>query len=207
MYYSPSTPNQYVINPASIPECREGTYIQDVYELQFEWGDDPIPVVKEIGGKIERSAIKWGVQNKADVHLYPDGALCLFPAPEAAILWPEQFSLESFFNKALIPYLYYQSYFEQYGREPWPGASHGFLGLLESYQRIAGERSQSSEVTERYWEYLQREERLANLITLNQIKGHYPCLCGSGKKIRNCHKLAQWGFNRIKRDLKQGRSS
>ena len=64
--------------------------------------------------------------------------------------------------------------------EPWPFGErkHGFEGLLESYGELIG----TTEVTviSKYLECLSKKE----------IKGHWDCPCGSGKRIRDCHKAS-----------------
>lgn len=204
MWYSPCEPNKYIVNPSSPIKSIDGEFIQDVYEISICWAEKPIPTVKEIGGRIKRSADKWGITKLIDMHLYPDGRLCLYPPPEEVFLLSNDFRLENFFNRVLIPYLYYQSYFERHGREPWAGASHGVLGLLESYQRVAGDKPQPKEIAEKYLNTIKinaDNDEMKKQLSLTQVKGHHLCWCKSGKKFRDCHKQALFGFNTLKRDL------
>lgn len=201
MYYTPNKPNQYYINPVSISADPEGELIEGVYEVDICWKNALVPVVREAGGRIEAAAKKWKVENMIDLHVYPDKTLCLYPKPEEKYILRDDFSLENFFHKILIPFFYYQRYFEQHGNEPWAGYAHGWWGILESYHHVS-ENQKISAVTVR--EYLKslRVDDIGKFSKSTEIKGHGSCFCKSGKIIRKCHKQTAWGFNNLLRDTR-----
>lgn len=199
MFYSPTRPGQYVINP---PDSLRGTegYIQDVYEISICWTNSNTPTVTELGDRIKRAGLKWGVKDLLDLHIYPNGNFCLYPAPQERNLFPNGLTFQRFFERALIPFLYYQSHFERFGSEPWAGASHGILGILESYYHLTIPNTASVVDTKTYYQYLMKYVGPDVLQILRNTKAHHKCWCGSGKKVKHCHPEALWGLQRLIRD-------
>ena len=77
----------------------------------------------------------------------------------------------------LDSYLYSATYYREYGVVPEYGERpHGDAGIIETYK----ERYQVSD-----------EETLFSLLSYSAgmicYRGHLPCPCGSGKRMRNCH--------------------
>jgi len=194
MYYNQEYPKQYVINPSKDYANLAGETITDVYEIIIDFNTKlKIPNVFETGGRIESSAQKWEIASLLDLHVYDNKNLCLCIPVEWDLKLPNGFNLPDFFTNLLIPYFYYQSFFERYGKEPWKGYGHGEIGLLESFYERTITNNLSSKIINMYVDALSPELKQKLLHKVN-IKGHHPCLCGSGKKIRNCHQEAQFGF-------------
>ena len=42
---------------------------------------------------------------------------------------------------------------------------------------------------------------MENLLDYKKYKGHHLCPCGSGKKLRNCHKLLYNSIYKLKNEL------
>ncbi len=127
--------DKFVVNPDETIILEDGFLIEDVYDLILEFAkDDSKVVAKEVGGRIMHAKKKWGL-SQADVHMYVNNSLCLCPEPEQKLRLSNEFDLRDYFNYLLIPYLYFQSYLEKFGKEPWKSSSHGDLGILESYAK------------------------------------------------------------------------
>lgn len=197
MYYSVHE-RGYVLNPDSSYENKSGIIIEDVYDIEIDLSKQGfLPLVHETGGRILRSKEKWDVKQLIDMHIFPDGTLCLCIKTEERLKMPNGFKLKDFFEKLLIPFFYYQSFFEQYGKEPWKGYSHGDLGFLESYLR---QRNPSPELTRMYFDNLSKELR-KSLINRIRFKGHESCICQSKRKFRKCHREAFLGYNKLRSDF------
>lgn len=149
-----------------------------------------LPQVKETDGRIKKAKEKFGKKLLADVHMYPDEAVCLCVYPEEKTRLPNGFKLQDFFEKLLIPYFYAQSNFEKTGEWIWGERSHGSLGLLESYLENRSD-GQNLDQTKEYVHYLKQlndsEPFFQALRQKGEIKGHMHCFCGSQLKFRNCH--------------------
>lgn len=198
MYYSRREKFKYVVNPDNSYENKEGVVIQDIYEIEIDLSDpELLPKVKEIGGRILSSQAKWKIANSADLHLFPDDTSCLCIKTEEQTKLPNGFILKDFFENLLIPYFYYQSFFEKYGREPWKGYSHGDLGFLESYLR---QKNPSPETINLFFFYLSEVLRKC-LINNIRLKSDELCICHSKRKFRKCHKDAFLGYNKLRIDF------
>lgn len=198
MYYSKSEKARYVINPDSSYEGKDGIFIQDAYEIEiYLSGPGFLPEVREVGGRILNSKAKWNIAELADLHLYQNGSACLCIKTEEQTKMPNGFNLKDFFENLLIPFFYYQSFFEKYGREPWKGYSHGDLGFLESY---FCQKNPSPEMIGLYFYYL--SDGLKKYLTNNvRFRGHEPCICQSKRKFRKCHRDAFLGYNKLRVDF------
>jgi SEC-C motif-containing protein len=188
-----------VIDPEDAADFAHGVFIEDAYELDIEFnGTQSKAVVKETTGRIKWSAAKWG-KTLSDIHVYSDSSLCLCPKPEEELRFPSGLKLRDFFNKLLVPNLFYQSYFEKYGKEPWKGSSHDDSGILESYDKEWFKDMALDNVVSRYLESL--SPLTAKLITDDNVNNrNLLCICHSNKKFQDCHKLAFSGLRKLYRD-------
>lgn len=151
----------------------DGGQTIDRYDLEIALPADypaSLPLVWETGGRIPR---------EMDRHVFPDsGCLCLGVPLALWIQLKGDFSLQTVLDIPVRNYLIGNSLVER--GEPWPHGdrSHGVAGVLEFYGDLLGN---SDPMT------------IANFllsIVKGKVRGHWPCLCGSGKIIRNCHKDA-----------------
>lgn len=200
MYYSDEEPDTYVINPDNSIDFTKGHLIEDEYNIEMRFSERyPIPIIKETQGRILHSKEKWKVKNLIDMHVFPDETLCLCPIAEIALRLPDGFNLRDYFENLLIPYFYYQSFFEKYGYEPWKASSHGDLGIFESYFKTVQSGQITPKVLGLYLATLSEVTRnsiLQNVI----IKGHHICICGSGLMFRKCHLTALQGYKKMLED-------
>lgn len=193
----------YVIKPK--PEhLRSGKRIQDKYQLEIVFKTSEhsnLPQVYEKGGRIKSVSSARSCKPE-DLHINPSGVTCLCLNFREKEYLPNGFNLPDFFHNLIIPFFYKQSHFEKTGI--WPGQQygHGITGLLEGYLESNSESEEDVENFIRYlkprqeWQFIQQW-----LTSKKTIKGHYPCICGSSKKFRNCHKDALQGLWKLKKDL------
>ena len=122
--------------------------------------------------------IPWDI----DRHVYPRaGVACLCVPSEYRFHWPHGSNLADFLRDLVQPFFVGQAYYQAHGR--WPAGaerSHGRVGVIEAYRDIL---SSLEPVTS---EKIQRVMQL--LVRKNHPKGHEICPCGSGRRLRHCHR-------------------
>jgi len=193
MVYSLSE-DKSVIDPDDSVNFADGIFIEDAYELDINLNNSKI-VVRETAGRILRAKTKWRFRSLADIHVYPDGTLCLCPEPEENLRFSKGFTLRGLFNDLLIPNLFYHSYLEKHGKEPWKASGHGYLGVLESYNKQLFLELPLNVVVNSYFGSL--PSKVVNLITSSKkVDLNLLCVCGSGKRFRDCHTE---GFNGLRK--------
>lgn len=181
--------------------------IKDSYQIEIILERNKLsllPKVKETGNRILKVAEKREL-NHRDLHIDSNGSVCLCVRIEEKKYLPKGFNLKDFFHELLIPFFYWESYFEKFNKEPWEHYSHEELGLLESYAEmeivdkdvIEGVllNLSLSKNWERYKDWLFQKR--------GNIQGHWDCLCGSSKEIRKCHPKVFQGLWNLKRDIKK----
>lgn len=157
-----------------------GPPIEDAYELTItvsEWYPDDLPVIEETGGRIPRDL---------DRHVSSGGALCLgspLRLHEIALSTPE---ITNYAKRALVPYLYAISYWEDTGeRFPFGELEHGASGVLNDFGEVLG---------------LDDPKRVGNALRLLATKrrkaNKQPCPCGCGDRLGVCR------FNETIRELR-----
>jgi hypothetical protein len=127
---------------------------------------DSTPVLREIGGRIPRHA---------DRHVnQANGEACPI-VPEEWLMWPEHESILAFLGGPVRNFFLGQILVE--AGFPWPFGerTHGVPGLFEAYGEMVGASDRKTIL--RYLDCLCKEN----------LKGHWECPCGSGKRLRNCH--------------------
>lgn len=174
-------------------ECCKRFYIEDTYKIELQLDEKSWPRVRETGGRLEARAkkLKWEL---IDLHVYPEtGEVCLGSPPLIVMKMQEIKSLDRFFDTLLIPYFYYQSFWEKYGTEPWPGLSHGDVGILEDLPSCK-DYMDNTEFLRCCLELLSESTR-QRLLLRKEIGPNEKCFCDSGNEIRHCHPKAREGFN------------
>lgn len=124
-----------------------------------------LPLAYERGGRIPRN-----------YHTLSSGALCLSSPLRMAFDLSRSPTLMTVATKYLVPYLYRFSYWEKYGRDPWPELDHGVTGLISDYSQLLGAASPTMCLG--FMELLGHRARDAN---------KEPCPCGSGRRVGRCH--------------------
>lgn len=125
-----------------------------------------LPTVFETEGRIP-----W----IADRHVESSGKACLFVPDERWKYFSENGTLLDFLRGPVHAFFLSQHVFENTGKWPFGARSHGVDGIAEAYAEELG--SADLELVCRYLDVLRKSE----------VKGHWPCPCGNGKKLRDCH--------------------
>ena len=125
------------------------------------------PWVFEVGRRIPRDL---------DRHMFSNGRCCV-TVWEAWLATAPQVSFEAFLTGPVHEFFLSQFWYELNGEWPFGEWSHGLEGLREAYAEIF-ENPRDGTRLRAYLEVLSRE----------RPKGHWPCPCGSGRRLRNCHR-------------------
>jgi len=148
-----------------------GKVIKDDYDIEIEIPDDypqSPPTVKELGNKIPKDA---------DFHVNAyDGTLCLGAPLAVKRTFAQQRNLLWFVEKQVVPFLFGIGYKVKYGHMPFGELSHGSKGLLEHYKELFGVKDGFVVL-----EFL-------SLLCAGSYDEHAMCPCGSGLKLRKCHR-------------------
>lgn len=140
--------------------------IEDIFDIEIIIPDDYpqyFPEIREVGGRIPKT-----------FHTFDDGTLCLGALLDLKMKFSVNPTLIAFVKELVIPYLYSFCYKRIHKNMPYGELSHGVQGILEFYCDLFDTKSKSLAIG-----FLR--------ILANKYRGHHPCPCGSGNKLRNCH--------------------
>lgn len=116
--------------------------------------------------------------NEIDRHIPSDGQACLGVHAEIRKHWPNGSNISVFIEKLVAPFLAWQTYFNAFEKAPpWGQRSHGVDGIFEFYSEILNRTI-----------YRGLFDFIKLLARKTSPKGHEMCPCGSGKKLRDCHR-------------------
>ncbi len=124
------------------------------------------PIVLEVGGSLKRVGAR---------HMYTNGMCCL-------CVWEEWLakasdtSFQSFCDGPLHNFFLSQVIFDQTGKWPFDERSHGAKGIAEGIANTLGLELSGVQAN-----------RYTRALAAKELKGHWMCPCGSGKKLRHCH--------------------
>jgi hypothetical protein len=157
-----------VLVVGTFPIIFMGTVL-DRYSVEIALATDypkSLPSVREIGGRIP-----WA----AERHINCDGTACVLLPDERWKAWPVGATLLDFLNGPVRNFFLGQSLVER--GDPWPFGqwSHGAAGIREYYGELLNTRD-----TQVICQYLE-------CVSAKKAKGHWPCPCGNGKRLRECH--------------------
>jgi len=164
-------PNRWAIRGnLSFDVTYAGKNINDTFSILIsipkDYPQSP-PAIQETGGRIPRAI---------DYHILPDaGNFCLSTPLRVRLKFQKNPTLLYFVNGLVIPFLFSFSYKKLYGNMPYGEFSHGRLGIFESYQELFG-------ITEPH-----AVLGLLKILAEDCYRGHLPCPCGNGERIRHCH--------------------
>lgn len=162
--------NDVVFLRGSFPVAYEGREL-DRFSIEIELAKDhpeSLPIVREIAGRIPRSA---------DRHVNAtDGMACVLLPDECWRFWPKGSSLLAYMTGPLRNYFLGQIAVEM--GQPWPFGEwrHGADGILEYYTELL--KTNDVCVIANFLDCLRAVK----------TKGHWLCPCGSGKRLRDCHR-------------------
>ena len=202
------TGGQYLVNPPEelILSTTPADYllISDTYKIRITWtAGEPYPSAHEIGGKRTKTAKRLG-KSLLDMHQYEqNGALCLAATMDMERTFRSGFKLDVFVEELLIPYLFAQSHYDKTQIWLWGELSHGYLGLLEWLGRQ--EQPDDRDIGSTYKSLTgQLGKGGANKLLAQRWRGHYQCLCQSGKKTRDCHPEVQNAISLLRDAISRG---
>lgn len=127
---------------------------------------DP-PMVFEIGGRVPQVL---------DRHVIPSSGLCcLFYRDEFLLRHPEGMPFIEFLEGPVRDYFIGQISVENGKGWPFGERAHGPAGGVEFYEELFGVKG--------------KEIVLGFLfcVSLAEVRGHHPCPCGAGRRLRQCH--------------------
>ena len=181
-------------------------YLEDHYEIEGFFDENRYPYFTETEGRLETYAQEVG-KPLMDLHIFPETEeFCLGHPVSILAIMEQNSSIQNFFERLLIPYLYYHSYWQKYGIEPWRGLRHGDAGILEGLADFKHELNNwgSIGLSCAYLSDKTRLEIYQYLVSGLEIRRNNPCFCGSGKKVKDCCKeQAMKGFNLLLKAIKR----
>jgi len=166
-------------------------YVEDAYEIAFYFDDNYWPHVEEIGGRLVRRAKELNL-NMTDMHVLFSNELCLGSPRVIVAEMNRDASVRNLFKSLLIPYLYYHSYWEEHGNEPWDGLLHGEIGILQDFCNYH-ESAASEKVINMTINCLSPHTR--QRLLQKKMFPNESCFCGSGEPVKFCHPDSRIGFN------------
>lgn len=113
-----------------------------------------------------------------------DGRACFAGPVEEDDLFTRGYSFLEYFERFVIPFLYAQSYFDEYGRWPWPAYDHNAAGILQSFKNGESTESQVLACIKRL--KASKQWNAVEPVLRGRFDGK-KCLCGSGKMMNRCH--------------------
>lgn len=145
------------------------TELEGEYKLRIDYSEkhpEFCPFVYEIDSKIDK-----------DFHKLKNGALCLEVPNEIYRIFRIDPSVKSLIENLIIPYLYFHTYYVNFGKKPWKDWDHVGDGLVEYYNNIC--QSENPLIIIRLLKfYLSKKKYI----------GSFACPCKSKKKYGQCHK-------------------
>ena len=182
--------------PLSFTARFDSIRVKDTFEIRIELPAEPegFPLVRETSGRIDKMIFEGKAENSSDLHVNPDGTICLCPKPEEKRKFPGKVDLSKFIQELVIPYFFALHRFEKTGKWIWGQYSHGATGILEYYleRRNNGDPKLLADCLAALGFTAGR--------TLNydaQVNGRERCICGSGAKFKKCHPIALAGLKAI----------
>lgn len=155
-----------------------GIFIPDSAQ-QIEYGISifmPIKYPKQLPDMFCND-LKLPIDN-IDRHIMDDGSACLGVYADIMTRWSLKPGIVSFLENFVAPFLVWQAYYDAHQKPPsWGERSHFAEGIIEYYAELLGLNKCPSVV-----------EFMKLLGRKNRPKGHERCPCGSGNKLRNCHR-------------------
>jgi hypothetical protein len=181
--YCPDT-NSCRVYPFVVGRESDNNLIYDSFKIKIAFiysRKSELPSVYETGGRIKQGA---------DRHCNDDKSFCLCSRLiEKRFLNP--FCLRKFIADLVVPFFYAQRYFDKNGQWPWGEFGHYDIGLIESFAEYYSELTEIEKINATgsirhslALDYLRKQK------TSKDVK----CICGSGKRMRRCHKSVLTGL-------------
>lgn len=127
------------------------------------------PIVYETAGRIPRIVAR---------HINSDSGDCCIGVWEEWLASSKEHTFSAFLNGPVRSFFLSQFLFEKTGNWRFGERSHYDKGLFEAYADVLGITCNEKDV--RYY---------LKLLSQSWPKGHRLCPCGSGKRLRHCHRV------------------
>lgn len=145
------------------------------------------------------------VRPTPDRHFNLNKSACVCGLMEEASFLREGFNFPRYLEERVVPFLYEQSYYDQYREWPWGEYAHDATGHLESYS-LAGSIEFLPLMLERL-KLLPEWKNIRSTLVGPLPKGHMPCFCPKHNRIRNCHPEAWHGLRKLYEDVRHSRTA
>ena len=148
--------------------------VNETYSLRIDFPADlnfELPSVFETGGRIPN-----------DFHKLSNGSLCLGSPLRLRILVGRSFSLSTFVELCVVPYLHGFTIFEETGNLPFGELRHGVDGIIDDFIDIF-EVESSDGLDARVKAFKLFELAARPRSKANRVE----CPCGSGLRVGKCH--------------------
>ena len=145
-----------------------GNWMSDHYQVSIEIPagyPQEMPQTKETGGRVP-----------ATFHTNPGDYLCLEVPIRIELNFRENPTLLFYIDNFVIDYLTTYTYKNLFGKLPFGERAHGVKGKMQFYEELFHIKKWSVIL-----DYLK-------MIASLRYRGHRRCFCGSGKRLRNCHR-------------------
>ncbi len=113
-----------------------------------------------------------------------DGRACLAGPSEEDDIFTRGYSFLEYFERLVIPFLYAQSYFDEYKKWPWLAYDHDVVGILQSFKNSDSKEPQVLACLKRL--KVSKQWNLVESVMNGQFDGR-KCFCGSDRMINKCH--------------------
>lgn len=122
-------------------------------------------------------------------HVYKNGVLCLATDADQLCFFADENNLYDWMQEYVIPYFFAVEYFKKYSTYPFGERKHGSKGILSFYMEKF-----DVDTYDKAFDMLK-------FIVMNSYRGHLACPCGSGRRIRQCHKnsIIYWKHEKYRR--------
>jgi len=139
----------------------------------------------------------------ASRHFYPrDESACVCGVIEEARLLKGGLNFRLYLEELVIPFLYGQKYYDEYGVWPWRDYAHDTAGALESYL-FEGTPEFIPVILKRLRAMPDWNMVKGILLNKDRPKGHTPCFCPQHDHLRRCHPDALEGIRKLYFDLRE----
>lgn len=107
-------------------------------------------------------------------HVYKDNSTCVATIGEIVQFLIQNPYISDYIDKFVNSFLFTVDWYCEYETYPFGEREHGYKGLFSYYKRDWGLN-------------LEQFKKMSFLVYNKTYRGHSPCFCDSGEKLRNCH--------------------
>lgn len=159
----------YLLNDSDRGATHEGPIAEYKIKLIVSSGYPRVePKLFEVGGKIPK---------EPDRHVNPGDGSCCVTVWEHWLACHEDNSFSAFMDGPIHEYFLVQYLFDQTGEWRFGERAHFLEGMEEAYADALSGNVPIVDI-----------RHCLSLLSQECLKGHWSCPCGSGRKLRDCHR-------------------